>query len=156
MAYAGNHYSVIGDQEAADDITILSLLSATTIRPSIYYVCFGVAGEAVVATDETTMQINRVTDGGTNTSITPALLVPDNIASKTTCGKNHTAEPTKTSGEVVLQFSHVPNQTTNFQWYAPVNAPGLVSPRTASNGMALVYIDTTNNINHICEFHFVE
>lgn len=149
---AGNHYSTVGDQNAADTTSILGLETATTIRPSIYYVWFGIEGEATAAATTNTLEINRFTAAGTNTAVTPQALDPVSPASKATGGSNHTSEPTKTSGAVLLRFVYASSLMAPFQWYAPPNSPGLVAPATASNGLVLLFTKANDTLAYNAQF----
>lgn len=130
-------YSTDGNQNAAADVTILGLESASTIRPRIYYVTIGSA--ATPASNAYNMQLNRFTAAGTNTTVTCQPLDPVDVASKATGGENHTGEPTKTAGSVLLSFGWNNTYMNPFIWTAPEGGE-LVAPATASNGIAMVFI----------------
>jgi len=144
----GRRYSTDGSQNAAADTTVINLTSATTIRPKIYEVIFGSA--ATPADQSFNMQMNRHTAAGTSTAVTPQALDPGDPASLATAGENHTVEPTKTSGAVLLSFSI--NQQATFRWVVPPEE-GLVCPATAANGLSLVFILVSGG-TALCEAQF--
>lgn len=127
-------YASVGDQAATASDSILGLTSATTIRPILYDVVFGCG--ATPADNAYRMQIGRYTAAGTSTAVTPQALDPSDPAAIATAGSNHTAEPTYTSGAVVLDFGI--NQQATFRWVAPVEE-GIMLPATAANGVGLYF-----------------
>lgn len=131
----GRRYSIDGNQNATAADTILAIESATTIRPKLYYIAFGSA--ATPADQAFNMQVNRITAVGTRTTLTPQPHDPGDPAALAAGAENHTAEPTKTAGEVLLSFSV--NQQATFRWQT-IPEEGLVSPASANNGLALVFI----------------
>jgi hypothetical protein len=128
-------YSIFGDQAATADDTILTIISATTVRPELYYLVFGSA--ATPADQAYNMQINRFTADGTGSAITPVALDPDTgVTAKATSKDDYTVEPTYTAGSVMLSFSV--NLQATYQWYAPPRGR-IISPATAANGVGLLF-----------------
>jgi len=97
------------------------------------------------------MQINRITAVGTRTTVTCQPHDPADPAALAAGAENHTAEPTKTANEVMLSFSV--NQQATFRWVVPPEE-GLVSPATANNGLALVFIVVSGG-TALCEATFM-
>lgn len=128
-------YSTVAEQNATADDTVVTLTSATTIKPSIYNVEFGSA--ATPADQAFNMQIGRTTAEGTNTTVTPQALDPDDPASLADGGSNHTSEPTYTSNATLLSFSV--NQQATYRWVSPPDE-GLILPATANNGAGLRFV----------------
>ena len=132
--------------------TVMTLGSATTIRPTVYYIVYGCA--ATPADNAHNIQINRITGLGTGDAVTPLALDPADPASLTTCAEDHSAEPTKTAGAILLSFSV--NQQATFRWQT-IPEEGLVSPATAANGLALVQILISGGTPKVeATFHFAE
>lgn len=131
----GRRYSIDGNQNATAADSIIGILSATTIRPKVYYICFGSA--ASPADQAFNMAIQRCTTAGTSTAVTPQALDPADPASLSSGKENYTVEPTITSGSTLLSFSV--NQQATFRWQT-VPDEGLVSPATANNGLVLTFI----------------
>jgi hypothetical protein len=125
-------YLSIGSDAAAVDTSLLALISAATIRPVIYELGFG--SSATPADNAFLMKLQRFTVAGTATSVTPQKMDPPDPASLASAGKAHSAEPTYTSGEVVLQFAI--NQQATYRWVVPPDR-GIVLPATAANGAGL-------------------
>ena len=72
-------YTISGDQNAAATVTILGLTSATTIRPSLYFLTVGSA--ATPADQASSFKILRFTAAGTATAFTPIAHAPADPAS---------------------------------------------------------------------------
>lgn len=129
----GRRYAIDGAQavDSSTD-TCLGLTSTTAIRPAIYDVIFG--SNATPADNALQWLLQRYTAAGTSTSVTPQALDPDDPAATATAGENHTAEPTYTSGAILLNISA--NQRSTQRW---ISSPGgeLKLPATANNGAGL-------------------
>ncbi len=128
-------YSTRGDQNVAAGPTasILGLESAATIRPAIYDLVFGSSQSP--ADNAIQWLLQRFTGSGTGTAVVEMPLDPNDPASLLATSKsNHTAEPTYTSAEILLDI--VANQRSTQRWVA---APGseLKMPATANNGLGL-------------------
>jgi hypothetical protein len=126
-------YAIDGAQTVASPTdTVLGLTSAATIRPKVFYVCFG--SNASPADNALQWLLQRYTAAGTATAVTPLALDPGDPAALASAGENHTVEPTYTANEILLNVSV--NQRATFQWIA---RPGceLVLPATAANGVGL-------------------
>ena len=144
-------YSVDGAQNAAASVSMLGTTRGAAKRHKWFYIHIG--SGATPDDQANNLQVNRMTAAGTSTAVTPQKLDPAEGAAVTTGGENHTVEPTKTSGEVLLSLSH--NTRSAQHWYAN---PGkeLVAPDTANNGMALLFILATSTQLHEATVHFEE
>lgn len=144
-------YSIDGNQNAAAAITILGHTRGASKRTFTDYVAIGSA--ATPADQANNLQLNRTTAAGTSTGVTPTPMDSADGASVAAAGENHSAEPTKTSGEVLLSIS--PNSRSLAQWYAKAGRP-LIVPDTANNGLALVFIVATGTQLFEATIHFDE
>jgi hypothetical protein len=101
-------------------------------RIKIFDVMFG--SEATPADNAFTALLQRCTTAGTSTAVTPQPKDPADAASAATAGQAHSAEPTYTANQIMLQISF--NQRSTVRW---VSAPGdeIVIPATASNGVGI-------------------
>lgn len=130
----GRRYSSVGNQNAADNTTIIGLTSATTIRPKIYEIFIGSA--ATPADQAFNIKAQRFTAAGTSTAFTPIAIDPADPAALAAAGFNHTVEPTYTANAYLYSFSF--NQQASIRWVVPPEE-GLVCPATAANGIGLVW-----------------
>lgn len=130
----GAKYAIDFQDTAATTTTVgnITCPASGQRRFRAYFIQFGCEGDA--ADNEFRWLIQRCTDAGTRTAVTPQALDPADIAAITTAGENHSVEPTYTAGAILLNTPL--NQRATYQWYAP---PGgeLVVPATASNGIGL-------------------
>jgi len=129
------NYAVTGTQAvtAATYKTIISVVSSATVRRVKWYdVLIGTAGTP--ADNVLQFDISRITAAGTSTAFTEPPLDPADAAGLSTCGVNHTVEPTVTANSSVFNIGI--NQRASYRWVA---APGseLVSPATSAAGFAL-------------------
>lgn len=148
----GRRYSTNGSAAVASPTkTTLNLTSATTVRPRIYDLLIG--SVATPADNALQWLLQRYTDPGTVTAVTPSPLDSSDPASLASSGKNATVEPTYTSAKILLEIAM--NQRSTQRWVA---APGgeLVLPATASNGVGVqpVHSSFTGSVN--CCIHFEE
>ena len=125
--YAGNANVAVGT-----DKTLLTMISAATVRPRLVDVLVGCA--ATPADLATLFYLQRFTAPGTEGSgLVPAPLDPDDPAALADFGVGvFAAEPTYTAATILLSIAL--NQRATFRWVA---APGceLVAPATADNGI---------------------
>ena len=129
------NYAVTGTQAVLTTTykTILTAVSSATVRRVKWYdVLIGTTGTP--ADNAMQFDISRVTAAGTSTAFTALPLDPADAAALTTCGVNHTVEPTVTASSSVFNIGI--NQRASYRWVA---APGseLVSPATSAAGFAL-------------------
>lgn len=127
--YSGNGAAAVGTNK-----TILTLISATTVRPKLYDLVIGCG--ATPADLATIFHLERFTAAGTEGSgFTPLAIDPGDPASLADYGVGvFAAEPTYTGSAVLLKLSL--NQRATFRWVA---APGseFVAPASAANGLGL-------------------
>lgn len=127
--YSGNGAAAVGTNK-----TILTLISAATIRPKLYDLLIG--SGATPADLATIFHLERFTAVGTEGSgFTPLALDPGDPASLADYGVGvFAAEPTYTANAVLMKLAL--NQRATFRWVA---APGseLVAPASANNGIGL-------------------
>lgn len=135
--------SANGNQAAATtstDDTILTVVSATTIRPHVYYIALGCP--AAPADQAVLVNVKRITADGTGSAITIAKQDLADGTVKTTAKSNHTAQPTYTANTIMLAIPL--NQQATFQWQT-VPEEGLVLPATANAGFGMQYSSTTGS-----------
>lgn len=129
----GRKYSINGAAVVASPTkSTLVLTGAATIRPRIYDLLIG--STATPADNALQWLLQRHTDPGTVTAVTPAPLDPADPAALGAGGKNATVEPTYTAAKIMLEIAM--NQRSTQRWVA---APGgeLVIPATAANGIGV-------------------
>jgi hypothetical protein len=126
-------YSVAGTNNSqAAPATIINLIGSTAIRPRVFDILVGSA--QTPADQAMQIQCGRTTAVGTaGSSPTPLPLDPADVASVSTAGTGHTAEPTY-AATFLLQFGL--NQRATFRWVAAPDSE-LVGSATASNGVGL-------------------
>lgn len=146
----GRKYSVNGAAVVASPTkTTLVVTGATTIRPRIYDLLIG--STATPADNALQWLLQRYTDPGTVTTVTPSPLDSSDPAALAAGGKNATVEPTYTSAKILLEIAM--NQRSTQRWVA---APGgeLVLPATASNGLGVqpVHSSFTGSVSACIHF----
>lgn len=133
-------YSVLGSNATGTaNKTMVNVIATAAVRPGIFEAIVGCA--ATPADQAGNFAIGRTTANGTaGSNPTPQSLDSADVASITTAGAAHSAEPTYTAGAKLLSFSM--NQRATFRWVA---VPGyeLISPATASNGMGFYLVSAT-------------
>lgn len=146
-------YCTQGGAAVGTNVTILTMISTTAIRPKITDI---VIGCAVTPADQASkFALLRCTATGTaGSSFTPIALDPSDPAATATSGVGtFSAEPTYTASSNLLNISL--NQRATFRWVA---APGfeLVAPATANNGIGLRSVSATGTAVHDATFLFEE
>lgn len=130
----GRKYSGNGSAAVGTNKTILTLISATTIRPRLTDLVIGCG--ATPADLATIFHLERFTAAGTEGSgFTPLALDPGDPAALADYGVGvFGAEPTYTAAAVLMTLSM--NQRATFRW---VPSPGheFVAPASAANGIGL-------------------
>jgi hypothetical protein len=146
-------YSGYGTGAVGTNKTILTLISATTIKPHLDEVIVGCA--ATPADQAANFQILRFTAVGTEGGgFTPVLVDPDDPASLADCGSGvFAAEPTYTANSVLLQFSM--HQRNTFRWL-PYPGHEIIAPASANNGLGLKSVAATGTATHEANFHWSE
>lgn len=127
-------YSGVGSAAAGTDLTILTLISAATIRPALFEIIIG--SVTAPADQATLLSIMRFTAVGTEGSgFTPVAHEPESPAALSDVGVGvFSVEPTYTASSDQLYIAV--NQRNTFRWIAQEGAE-IVAPRTASNGLGL-------------------
>ena len=127
-------YSASGSQNLSSSaITALTIASQSTVHRNIIYdiVIANVGSPADLVTLHT---IQRITNpnAANCTAVTPSLLDLADRAAQSACGENHTAEPTYTSNQELMEIPL--NHRATFRWVA---APGgeLITPATNNAGI---------------------
>jgi len=127
----GRRYSIADDQAmtATPGDSVLSIVGTTDVRPRIYDLIFGTTGTPA----DTMIQylLQRFTADGTGDALVPTALDSGDPTAVGAFLGNHSAEPTYTAGEILLQVAL--NQRATFRWVA---SPGseIVLPAHATNG----------------------
>lgn len=144
-------YSVEGSAPVGASKSVLLVLhtvASPVTRPSLYDVTVGCA--ATAADEATKFTLNRTTTAGTATAFTPHNLDPDSgvaaeFASKHGNGSAFGAEPTYTSGAVLLKIPL--NQRNTFRWVTD-ESTGFILPATQNNGIGLLSVTATGTAVH--------
>lgn len=149
----GRRYHGFGSAAVGTNLTIVTMISAATIRPRLYDILIGCA--ATPADQATKFSLLRCTAAGTaGSSFTPIALDPNDPAALATCGQGvFSVEPTYTANSNLLVLDV--NQRATVRWVA---APGgeLMAPATASNGIGLRSLSGTGTATHEGSFHWEE
>ena len=147
----GRRYSIDGEQNiASPDDTVLTLTSASTIRPEVYY--FALGNEGTPADNQHIWYIQRHTAEGTNTTVTAQALDPGDPSSLADPGENHTVEPTYTSAAIFFRLGL--NARAAHAWYA--DPYGMIKLPASTNGVGwFVQNPTSTVLTSVCA-HFVE
>jgi hypothetical protein len=146
-------YSVSGPSvTGTTNRTAVTIISATTVRPRVYEFSVAVQTDPNTTDQQLRWAVQRFTAVGTaGSNPTPLPVDPGDVASLTTAGITHSAEPTYTATGVL--FGMAMNQRAVFRWVA-VPGQELLAPATASNGIGLqnVAITATAIINGNIQF----
>lgn len=149
----GRRYHGFGSAAVGTNLTLVTLISAATIRPRLYDLLLGCA--ATPADQATKFTLIRCTAAGTaGSSFTPIALDPGDPASLATVGQGvFSVEPTYTANSNLLVVDV--NQRATVRWVA---APGgeLVAPATASNGIGVRSLAGTGSATHEAAMHWEE
>ena len=148
-----DNYTGNGEAAVGTDKTVLTLISAATVRPHLYE--FAISCDATPADYMTNFVIMRFTAVGTEGSgFTPVLLDPSSPAALCDCGVGtFSVEPTYTASSVLWNMSL--HQRGSFRWMA---YPGkeLIAPATASNGLGLKATGSGSTQVHQAVFYWHE
>lgn len=150
-------YRSVGDQTVTSTPfdTALSFMSATTIRPEIYYCVFGCTSDAIDFMIRWTAQ-RFITDDGAGSAITPAPSdFGDPASLMTGVLSNHTTEPTTfSSGEVMLDMTV--NTRAPQQWHAHDAQDRIVMEALATTGVAFTPKHATSTANVLVQVNHQE
>lgn len=127
-------YKAVGNAALAGR-TMLTLISAATIRPRLIAAVYSQIG-AVVLDSNWEVTGRRFTAPGTTTAVTPASTDSADPASVLTAGSNATVEPTYTPDSTFTDFGINPRST--YRWVAYDPRDEIIMPATAGNGLGFV------------------
>lgn len=146
----GKRYAGRGAAAVGTDVTLLTLISATTIRPSLVMLIIG--SVATPADQALRAAILRFTAVGTEASgFTPTALDPADPASAADYGiGTFSVEPTYTANSHLLDVSV--NQRATWTWYSQPRGE-IKAPATANNGLGLRSLSATSTQVHTVTAH---
>jgi hypothetical protein len=125
-------YAVTGPSASGSSAkTAITVIGGTTSRPEIVDIVLG--SSTTPADNAVLARCGRFTAAGTaGSSPTPSPTDPSDVASVATAGITHSAEPTYTSGQTLVELAF--NQRGSARWVA---VPGyeLKGPATSANGL---------------------
>lgn len=141
----GRRYSASGSGAVGTDKTLVTMVSAATIRPEVLEVIVGCA--ATPADQATNFVLQRFTAAGTaGSSPTPEPNDPNDPAALAAAGSGvFSVEPTYTSGKILLTLPL--HQRASFRW-AGSPGRGFKAPATAANGLGLKSTAGTGTASH--------
>ena len=147
-------YSATGAQgttTATPGDSTLGIGSGTDQRPQLYDWTSGFGGTPADNAIQTLLR--RMTALGTSTGVVPVSVDNSGVASLTTCGEDHTVEPTYTAASEL--FDQIINQRATYRWVA---APGgeIVLPATANAGVGWTAFHASYTGSHEVTAHFVD
>lgn len=146
-------YAGRGAVASGTDLTLLTLISATTIRPELMMIIIG--SVATPADQAMRAAIMRFTAVGTEGSgFTPTALDNGDPASLADYGVGtFSVEPTYTANSHLLDVAV--NQRATWTWYAQPRG-GIKAPASANNGLGLRSLSSTSTQAHVVTFHHEE
>jgi len=145
---------VTGDQTIANPTdTALTIQSATTIRPNVYFIAFSPLGDAIDFMVRWIMERFTVDDGAGDSPVVNALNDGD-PASLVTALDNHGTEPNTYSGEIPLEIAM--NTRAPQQWHAHDRADRIVLAAVATEGLGFQPVSTATTSAVIVNAHFEE
>ncbi len=150
-------YSVTGDQAIASPaITVLSLQSATTIRPAVYFFVISPLADAIDFMVRWIIERFDTTDDGTgDTPVINAMNDFAAVAAATTVAQdNHSAEPDAYNGDIPLELAM--NTRAPQQWHAHDQADRIVLPAVATSGIGWQVLSTATTSGVIVNAHWEE
>lgn len=141
----GRRYTGHGTGAVGTDKSLLTLISATTIRPCLYEIITGC--EATPADQATDFKVVRFTAVGVEGSgFTPLAHDPADPASLADYGSGvFGTEPTYTASAFLLQWSQ--NQRVTFR-FVTIPEMGFLAPATAANGIGIKSSSATGTATH--------
>ena len=146
-------YSAAGSGAVGADKTLVTMVSAATIRPAIYDIVIGCA--ATPGDSATKFVVQRFTAAGTpGSSVTPEPIDPADPAALASSGSGvFSVEPTYTASKILQVISL--NQRAAFRWIA---APGFEfkALATAASGIGVKSSTATGQAVHDCNISWIE
>lgn len=140
-------YSGVGSAAVGTNVTILTLISAATIRPEIYEFLLG-SGVNAPGDLATIFHLERFTAAGTEGSgFTPHALDPaDDGLELADYGVGvFSPEPTYTAGAILYKLAM--NERATYRWVAAPGS-GLKSPATAASGTGIQSQSSGGTVAH--------
>ena len=145
-------YSIDGEQNiAAPTVSLLGLTGSAAVEPSVFFLAMG--SEGTPADAAFIWYIGRHTAAGTATAVTPQNLGPSAVASVTSAGENHTAEPTLTANAILFRLG-LNQRAAHSIIFDPEGC--LTAVATANNGMTLYPTHASSTILCSATMHFRE
>lgn len=137
---------------ASTTVPMNTLTGGNTKRVRLYHLIIG--SQAAPANQASEFTVNRTSTAGTpSASFTPTPLDPADGASIAAYVSTFSAQPTITPNSELLAMAM--NQQATFQWMVdPSN--GLVIPRTAGAGLAVISVATTSAVAYMFNEFFEE
>ena len=131
----------------------LGSVTADATRPRRFEIYDLVVGSEAAAADNPFLYVlQRCTTAGTSTAVVPQALDPADAATEMDTGENHSAEPTYTAAQILLEIAL--NQRATFRWIA-TEGGRLIAPATASNGIGIATPTSAAVVitaqAHVCE-----
>lgn len=121
-------------------LTAVFATSATLCRGRVVGIAVGADGAPNATDCQIVYAVQRLsTTGGTATTAVANPIVPGDVASRSTCTVNYTAEGTYT----LPIWARALNQRASMQWTAPDTDAALLWPATSFNGPALMALSPT-------------
>jgi len=148
-------YTGYGAAAVGTNLTLVTLIGATNIRPGLSYLSIGCSAAPVDAA--TKFRVLRCTTTGTpSASVTPQANDPGDPASLCTVGGGAFGganEPTYTAAAINRTWNL--NQRNTLQWGA---YPGreIMVPATANNGLGIRSIASTGSAEHEAMIEWIE
>lgn len=141
-------YNISGNatNTASSTLPLISVISASTVRPQIYDIVCG--SDATPADNAGKFVLQRCTTAGTaGSSITPQAIDPGDPAAVATSGLAvFSVGPTLTAAAFLLQWAQ--NQRATFRWVAAPMS-NIILPATAANGVCVVPTVATAAVNTV-------
>ncbi len=144
-------YSTRGSMALIAADTVLSVISATTVRPAVSDIVLSSSSTPNDYSAEFFLQ--RFSADGTATAVTAQPLDFNDPVAITTSKHTYTVEPTLTANEILLQLAH--NQRASVRWVAQ---PGyeMIVPALAGDGIALLCNAVSTQFTEVATIFFEE
>ena len=147
-------YTIVGDQTVTTPTdTALTLQSATTIRPEVYWCSFGCLSDAIDFMIRWTVQAFDTDDGTGDSTPTPTPNRNGDPASAVVTNVDHTTEPSSyLAGEILLDIPV--NTRAPQQWHAHAPEDRIILPAVATEGIGFqpVHGSSTASVLVTCKY----
>lgn len=150
---AGSKYYASGENNLASSaISALSVVAAASSQGRAWITDLVVGNVGTPADLAGTYIVERCTDEGTGTDVTPTKMDIADKAATMQANENHTSEPTLSGGKVL----ETPvNHRGTFRWVAPP-AGEIVTPATATDGVTCHSLHASATTLFRCEMWWTE